>query len=200
MACVLSTTGLNRGVKGVLTRLFVDFSNCTQFSTDPFPIQDSTIQNIYDELCCMRSVTPPPVERAITQDEGCMGENIEYQDTGPVTYGQFSVTFRDQLAGNSDWNHCTNGTVADGLADAFNSLTVCAVAIRHPIADPVAVPPFLYEIFDAQVASITRGEITKNEYREATVTFQPRSRSYCVYESAFFTTSWLGLADCIPEF
>jgi len=182
MACILSTTGLNRGVKGVLTQFFVNFADCTQGALNAGVL--SAVTGTYDELCCMRSLTPPGAERALTQDEGCIGEDVEYQDLGPVTFSQVSVTFRDQLSGLSDWNRCANGDqVPDGLADAFYANTIVACCIKHPLADPVN--PFLYELFDAQIVSITPGEITKNEYRETTVVFQPTSKSYCGLASLF---------------
>jgi hypothetical protein len=162
MAC--QTKSASKGDKGVGTRLFVDFTSCTHVAdpaADPLTLDTST-DNDYTEVNCITEITPPGMERAEEQDDGCLGEDLVVTDVGPQQLTSATATIR----------YVPGDTVDQGLRAAHESGDDIAIVIKHP-----AGSTYVYEWFDAKVTQVAPQSIGKRTFRTATIRLTPQMKS-----------------------
>lgn len=169
MTCAALTTSL--GDKGVGTRFFFDPDSCTHVvdpDADPL-VPDDTTDNDYTELECTQDVTPPGVERAEEEDDGCLALDNIVTGVGPRKFTSSTVTFR----------YRPGSAVEIAVRAAEKAGESRSFVIKHPTA-----ATFVYEWFDATISQFQPQQITKRGFRTATIRLTPSTESGTVTDPA----------------
>lgn len=160
---VCASPVISKGDKGVGTRLFIDFENCTGVQdpdADPL-VPDGT--NSYTEVECVTEVTPPGGERDEDEDDGCLAVDDIIQGVGPRKFTSASATVRT-VPGDA---------VDDAMRALLASADTVSVVIKHPVGDD-----FIYEWFDAKLTQYAPQSITKRDFRTSQIRLTPQTASY----------------------
>lgn len=162
MTCQIKSA--SKGDKGVGTKLFIDFASCTHVadpSADPLTL-DTATDNDYTAIACVTEITPPGVERAEEQDDGCLEDDLVITDVGPAQLTSSTFTVR----------YVPGDAVDVALRSAMDSAADLSCVIRHPTG-----ATFVYEWFDAKVTQYSPQAVGKRTFRTATLRLTPQMKS-----------------------
>lgn len=189
--CGLSqAAGRFRGEKGCGTQLWVDFAACTAATLDTETGEVTLTQaNAYDEICCVRSITPVGYTRDVETDEGCLCDLEEYDELGPSKRTNMTITFRDQLTMFDDDNISVAGVNLVAYAgnanarDAFQGNSIVSFVQKTPIwicngTSGCRNLAYLWQVWDGRLVSYVPGNVEKKTYKESVLTVLPTSRVY----------------------